>query len=869
MKTHYEQNGSPYQANAALACTFIVAAVMLGVGSLMAKPRPCGPPWVESTLFYEGFDQPYNMPTNQVIDPTVWAESWSGYCLDRSSSPIVPWVIPMVVTNRLQVDPANGAIRLWYRPAFDSGTGPGHTATLLTLASGSGGTSAVWWSFVVSPDGNTVSLACQNGSELVTCLSAPVAFQAGNWVLFAVGYGETNAAIFMNDAMIASGGGLPAVPAQVVPSTSLIVGSAVDGQQVAAGQLDELFVFSGSKMFRRMTGSPFGLDTQNSITDYYDAYSPIAALGPITPEEEAARRAQRMASRSMSLASSSPPVPGDGNNGGDSGGTYTPMGAWPYTDSELWLEIIAMTDCTGFFVVHPPAAEAASGVYDLFMTTNLSPNVPGLNLTNWLWLLRTDPGETNLTVPHLPWGQAWFQLAKTNDADGDGMSDAYEALISHTDPNKPDAPVIVSQPMSQTADWGDTVIFAVTAEGASPLSYQWLFGGTAITGETNSSLTLCNVQLPQNGDYTVQVTSPVGLSVLSSNATLTAMFPVYWPVVILTGPRQDYTFKNAVTYYVYSNVGLYGLTTIEGGAIIKLDWNCPDATLAVMGTLVCKTEDAYFPAFLTSVDDDTVGDSLGFDEGGPGTAGNGCPYLDLTCAQDRHPSLSNLRIRYADQGVTTPAAPKRVDIWDCQFLQCNSAAVAGQDGTAAFHNVLLADCGAAVAASTNYARIEGEHVTADVTSFWLGGQPGQISLTNSIVVGSFASGPALATDHTVINPAPSVFQAVGSGNYYLTSTSPYRRAGNAAVSARLLAEFKQKSTQAPVAFPAFSQLAGEMTLGPQAEHQRSAGLWLLLPRTGFHCGLADQLGDNHRPSGHRHRIPQGVFTHPGLGLLGI
>jgi hypothetical protein len=233
-----------------------------------------------------------------------------------------------------------------------------------------------------------------------------------------------------------------------------------------------------------------------------------------------------------------------------------------------------------------------------------------------------------------------------------------------------------------------------------------------------------------------------------------------------------------------------------------------------MGTLACKAEDPYFPAFLTSVSDNTVGDSIG--EGDPFTAFNGCPYLDLTYAQDPHPSLSNLRIRYADQGVTTPAAPKRADIWDCQFLQCNSAVVAGQDATAAFHNVLIAGCGAAVAASTNFAGIEGEQVTADITDFWAGGQPGRISLTNSIVVGSLASGPALATDHTAVNPAPSVFQAVGSGNYYLTSANPYRRAGTAAVSPCLLAEFQQKTTQPPLALPA-SEFAGEMTLGPQAE----------------------------------------------------
>jgi hypothetical protein len=812
MKTYQHRSEAPYQIATALTCILIIG--VLSFGRLMAAPRPPVPPWPEAGRIYvESFNEPYGMATDQ-IDPTMWAESWSGYCLERSLAPVTPWVIPLVVTNRTQVDPVCGAIRFWYRPGFDSGSGPGTTAVLLTLGSGSGSASVVWWTLAVSTDGGTVSLACQSGDGVAVCLSAPVAFAAGNWYLLTLGYSGTNSALYINDGLAATGGGVAAVPAQVASSTSLVVGSDALGEEVAAGQIDELSVFSGSNRLGRLSGSPFGLNPQSSIVGYYAVYSPIAALGPIPPEEQT----QRMASRAMGLTLSGPPAPGggSGSGGGGTGGGATPMNTPVYTDADLWLELIAMTNGGGLFVVHPPAAEATNGVYDLFMTTNLSPYGPGLNLTNWVWLLRTEPGETNLVVPHLWREQAFFLLGRTNDTDGDGMSDAYEELVSHTDPNVPDGPVITFQPLSQDVDSGDTVTFAVTAEGAQPLAYQWLLDGTNLAGATGVSLTISSVQMSQAGDYSVQVTSPARLSVVSSNATLTVEDSGYWPVIALNGARQDYTFKSGVTYYVGSSVELYGATTIQGGAIIKPDWYFTNATLAVMGTLVCKTEDAYYPAFLTSVDDDTVGDLLWFSTGQPQAATNGCPYLDLSCAQDGHPSLSNLRIRYADQGVTIPAGPQRVDIWDCQFFQCNAAVVAGQGGTAAFHNVLLAACGAAVAAATNYAGIEGEHVTADVTNFWAGGQPGWVSLTNSIVVGGLASGPALVTDHVAINPAGPVFQTNGSANYYLAAGGPYRAAGTPNISPRLLAEFCQKSTQPPVAFPAMMQVAGELTLGPQA-----------------------------------------------------
>ena len=165
------------------------------------------------------------------------------------------------------------------------------------------------------------------------------------------------------------------------------------------------------------------------------------------------------------------------------GGIFSPMGLTSYTADDLWLELIAITNATGYFVVHPPAAEATNGVYDLFVTTNLSPDVPGLNLTNWLWLLRTDPGETNLIVPNLTADTAFFMLGRTNDTDGDGMSDAYEHLVSHTSPTNADSPIILSQPISQTVEWGDTITFTVVAEGPEPLTYQWFLGTNAIPGK--------------------------------------------------------------------------------------------------------------------------------------------------------------------------------------------------------------------------------------------------------------------------------------------------------------------------------------------------------------------------------------------------
>jgi len=86
--------------------------------------------------------------------------------------------------------------------------------------------------------------------------------------------------------------------------------------------------------------------------------------------------------------------------------------------------------------------------------------------------------------------------------------------------NLPPAPVILTQPMSQTVTVGSTVSFLVNASGAPPLTYQWQFDGQPIASATDATLVLSNVQTSASGEYAVQVTNPGG-STNSQPATLT------------------------------------------------------------------------------------------------------------------------------------------------------------------------------------------------------------------------------------------------------------------------------------------------------------------------------------------------------------
>jgi Immunoglobulin domain/Right handed beta helix region len=73
-----------------------------------------------------------------------------------------------------------------------------------------------------------------------------------------------------------------------------------------------------------------------------------------------------------------------------------------------------------------------------------------------------------------------------------------------------DAPIIAAEPKPLVSCLGQSPSFTTTAVGSVPLSYQWYFNGAALSGQTDSSLTLTNVQKNQEGSYFVVVSNVFG-----------------------------------------------------------------------------------------------------------------------------------------------------------------------------------------------------------------------------------------------------------------------------------------------------------------------------------------------------------------------
>ena len=97
-----------------------------------------------------------------------------------------------------------------------------------------------------------------------------------------------------------------------------------------------------------------------------------------------------------------------------------------------------------------------------------------------------------------------------------GTLTSSQAVLTVTGP-----PAIVGQPGSLTITQGDGAAFSVTAAGTTPLSCQWQFNSTPISGATGTSYTLTGAQSTNAGSYTVVVTNAYG-GITSSVATLTS-----------------------------------------------------------------------------------------------------------------------------------------------------------------------------------------------------------------------------------------------------------------------------------------------------------------------------------------------------------
>jgi hypothetical protein len=138
----------------------------------------------------------------------------------------------------------------------------------------------------------------------------------------------------------------------------------------------------------------------------------------------------------------------------------------------------------------------------------------------------TDATNSSLTLTDLQPSQAGIYMVLATNIYGATLSSNAVLTVS-TDP-----PAITAQPVNRSGLVGTNFTFAVSAFGSLPLTYRWFYNtNTLISGATNSSLVLTNIQFNQSGTYSVIVSNAYGVT-NSSYAVMTISYP---PVKILMG----------------------------------------------------------------------------------------------------------------------------------------------------------------------------------------------------------------------------------------------------------------------------------------------------------------------------------------------
>jgi hypothetical protein len=172
-----------------------------------------------------------------------------------------------------------------------------------------------------------------------------------------------------------------------------------------------------------------------------------------------------------------------------------------------------------------------SGYYDVFIWYPQGAN----RATNAPWTISHNGGSATISVNQQTNGGQWFLIG--NGVPFSQGTNGYVRLSNNASPSVVladavrfvyvssfAAPDIMSGPQDQTARVGTNVTFRVTADGTTPLIYQWRFNGTNISTATESAYTRFNVQTNDAGAYSVVVTNAAGFDT-SSNAVLTVTLP--------------------------------------------------------------------------------------------------------------------------------------------------------------------------------------------------------------------------------------------------------------------------------------------------------------------------------------------------------
>jgi hypothetical protein len=186
-----------------------------------------------------------------------------------------------------------------------------------------------------------------------------------------------------------------------------------------------------------------------------------------------------------------------------------------------------------------PASAPAAGLLqatrrsiDAGGTSQWGTNVPSKLPNAWLRLRRQ--GNT-FTAFYGTNGLNWVQFGQVTQSMFNGLFIGMAATSRNNNQRTTaefrnftfgSPPLISVHPQSQTVSPGATVILDVSANGLTPIQYQWRLNGVNIPGANSSTYTISNAQPTNGGRYTVVVVDALGTLEQSNPADVIVIAPL-------------------------------------------------------------------------------------------------------------------------------------------------------------------------------------------------------------------------------------------------------------------------------------------------------------------------------------------------------
>ncbi|HEY5298409.1 MAG TPA: LamG-like jellyroll fold domain-containing protein [Verrucomicrobiae bacterium] len=321
--------------------------------------------------------------------------------------------------TNLTVD--QGTVMFWFAPDWAStnegGFGPGEWGQLINVGQWTPDASYGWWSLNVDPAGANLYFSAQgNDGSQTNYLTVPIAWTTNRWHFIALTYSATNTALYLDGTLATNGVGMTIWPTSQVLSNGFYIGSDTNGENQAHGMFDDLSTYRIPLDAGTITN-----DFSDEVFAFWD--NPLNVGNDSIPSADS--------------------TPGPASPIYDA---ITGTGALQLIGSAS-----SCTSSTNVWMTNVVAVMVGSGsnaTMDLMFTIEGGSNTVPYDVfansvlsfgTNAPWAWEGQGYQCNTyMLTNLPNTACFLILGTPQDSDGDGLTDAYELLVSHTDPNNPD-----------------------------------------------------------------------------------------------------------------------------------------------------------------------------------------------------------------------------------------------------------------------------------------------------------------------------------------------------------------------------------------------------------------------------------------------